>query len=300
MVRIAHIINPVKVNESSDLYKAQPITFQSILNARSFSARKEEIILCTTQFEEDKEVIPAAFRQLSNLDRSVTDINEALTKKKLPLVKDVLEKLNEVDAGYYIYTNMDIALMPYFYDSVFDYIDQGHDAIVINRRRLAADYSSIDQLPQMYADMGHSHPGFDCFVFKKELLSQFILEHICIGIPFVEVTLIHNIFSFARSPLFVPGKHLTFHIGMEVMPAREHNYYVHNRNVFFTKIYPRLKPHFDIKKFPYSSLPVHKRAVKWALNPSLFTLNYLRLEKKNLLLKVRSLLNELRWRILQK
>ncbi|MES2691491.1 MAG: hypothetical protein V4658_13870 [Bacteroidota bacterium] len=300
MVRIAHIINPVKVNESSDLYKAQPITFQSILNAKAFSAKKEEIILCTTQFEEDKEIIPPAFRQLSNLNRSVTDINGALTKKKLPLIKDVLEKLDEVDAAYYIYTNMDIALMPYFYDSVLGYIDQGHDAMVINRRRLTADYNSMDQLPQMYADMGRSHPGFDCFVFKKELLSRFILEEVCIGIPFVEVTLVHNIFSFARSPLFVPDKHLTFHIGMEVMPARENNYYRHNRSTFFTKIYPHLKPHFDIRKFPYSSLPAHKRAVKWALNPSLFTLNYLGLEKKNLLLKVKSLLNELRWRILQK
>lgn len=300
MVRIAHIVNPVKVNESSDLYKAQPITFRSILNAKTFCAKKEEIMLCTTQFEEDRVIIPVEFKQLSDLTRSVNNVNNALNKKKLPLIKDVLEKLSETDAEYYIYTNMDIALMPYFYDSVFDHINKGHDAIVINRRRLSNDYNSVDELPLMYAHMGRSHPGFDCFVLKKELLQQFVLGNICIGIPFVEVTLVHNIVAFAKAPLFIPDQHLTFHIGMEVMPARENKYYWHNRTEFFTKIYPRLKPHFTLKKFPYSSLPMYKRAIKWALNPSLFTLNYLRLENKSILEKTKLLLNELRWRVLQK
>lgn len=208
--------------------------------------------------------------------------------------------MNEVDSEYCIYTNMDIVLMPYFYDSVLDLIKQGHDAIVINRRRLSGGYNSIEELPQMYADMGRSHPGFDCFVFRKELLAQFILEDICIGIPFVEVALIHNIFSFAQAPLFVPDKHLTFHIGMEVMPTRDSAYYRHNREVFFSSIYPRLKPYFTLSKFPYAALPMYKRAMKWALNPSLFTLNYIRLENKNLLQKGKLFLNELRWRILQK
>ena len=30
MLKITHIINPVKVNESSDLFVAQPITFESM------------------------------------------------------------------------------------------------------------------------------------------------------------------------------------------------------------------------------------------------------------------------------
>ena len=83
-------------------------------------------------------------------------------------IKDIFEKFNEVDdADYFIYTNVDIALMPYFYNVVFDYIKAGHDAIIINRRRLNKHYSSPNELQFMYADLGKSHPGFDCFIFNK-------------------------------------------------------------------------------------------------------------------------------------
>lgn len=299
MVRIAHIINPVKVNESSDLYKAQPLTFRSIVAARTFSAHAGEIGLYTTQFEEDRDIIPEAFTRLPDLTRSVSDIDPKLSGKKLPLLSDILEKFDETDADYGIYTNMDIALMPYFYDTVLSFIRSGHDAIVINRRRIPDTYFDRT-LEEMYAEPGRSHPGFDCFVFRKELLRRFVTGNICIGIPFVEVTFIHNLFSFAENPLFVPDKHLTFHIGTEVMPARNPELYRHNRNEFFREIYPRLKPHFRLEKFPYAGLPLYKRALKWALNPSLFTLNYVKLEKRSLLQKAALLLNEVRWRILQK
>lgn len=301
MTKIAHIINPVKVSERSDLFTAQPITFESILRAINFSKHKENIFLYTTQFEEDKSIIPIEFTQLSNLEKSVLDINPLLKGKKLPLIADILGKLSEAEYfDYCIFTNMDIALMPSFYDSVMEYIAKGHDAIVINRRRLNASYKSIEQLPLMYADLGKSHPGFDCFVFKKELLEKLILENICIGVSFLEVTMVHNLFSFAENPLFVPDAHLTFHIGMEVLVPRNNDYYQHNRNEFFNKIQPKLKPFYSIKKFPYSSLPLHKRAVKWMLNPSLFTINYLNLEGRSFNHKIKCYLDEIRWRILQK
>jgi hypothetical protein len=301
LIKLAHIINPVKANETSDLHFAQPVTFESILKAKEFSIHNSHIKLYTTQFEEDTPIIPKGFTVLSNLEKSVLDTNPALKGKKLPLIADILSKLTEAeDADFYIYTNMDIALMPHFYDTVFQYINKGHDAIVINRRRLSGSYRQIEDLPLMYADMGKSHPGFDCFVFHKDLLSKFVLKNICIGVSFLEVTIIHNIFSFAKNPLFVPDAHLTFHIGMEVLVPRNNAFYQHNRNEFFKKIYPVLKPHFSIKKFPYASLPIHQRALKWMLNPSLFTLNYLRLEGYSFFQKTKAYLDEIRWRILQK
>ena len=69
---------------------------------------------------------------------------------------------------------------------------------------------------------------------------------------------------------------------------------------FFEKIYPQLKPHFDLKKFPYGALPLPKRAIKWMLNPSIFTKNYLNLEGQNIFRKIKANLDEIRWRILQK
>ncbi len=301
MTKIVHIINPVKVSESSDLYNAQPITFESIIIAKKNAKNSNQITICTTQFEEDRSIVPNDFTVLSNLQKSIFDIHPQLNGKKLPLIKDILEKTKEItDSEYIIYTNSDIALMPFFYDAVFDFIELNHDAIVINRRRIANIYKDKNQLPLMYAELGKSHPGYDCFIIKKELLNQFILGNICVGIPFIEVALIHNIASFAQNPIYMTDKHLTFHIGLEVMPERDSAYYWANRNEFFKNIYPKLKPYFSLKKFPYAYLPFYKRAVKWVLNPSLFTSNYLHLEGKNLTVKFKFLLNEIRWRILQR
>lgn len=301
MIRVAHIINPVKVNEKSDLHYAQPITFETMLRAKRNSLFNKEIELYTTQFEEDKEIIPAGFRVLSNLERSVLDVNPRLEKRKLPLIGDILSKVKETDdPGYVIFTNMDIALMPYFYDAVFTYLEKGNDALVINRRRISDQYRTIAELPLMYADMGRSHPGFDCFVVKTSLVEQFIFGNICVGVSFLEATLMHNIFSFAKNPLYIPDAHLTFHLGMDVLVPRNNSFYRHNRSEFFDKVYPQLKPYFELKKFPYGTLPFPQRAVKWILNPSIFTRNYLNLEGKNIWQKIKTRLDEVRWRILQK
>lgn len=301
MIRITHIINPVKVTESSDLYKSQPITFTTMLRAKKYAEDVCKICLCTTQYEEDKEIIPHGFVVLSNLTRSVYDINPELKGKKLPLIVDIFDKISESpDFDYCIYTNSDIALMPYFYDVVHQYVLKGHDAIVINRRRLQKNYGDETSLDMMYADLGKSHPGFDCFVMKKDLLNKLILGNICVGIPFVEVTLLHNLFSLANNPLFIPDAHLTFHIGLDVMPKRDEKYYWHNRQEFFKHIHPHLKPYFSIKKFPYAALPFFQRAVKWALNPSLFTKNFIELEGKNVKAKLKYVMDEFRWKMLQK
>ncbi len=301
MIRITHIINPVKVSESSDLYKSQPITFASILRAKEYTDNLCKINLCTTQFQEDKVIIPDGFFILSNLTRSVLDVNPKLSGKKLPLIADIFDKFNEApDAEYCIYTNSDIALMPYFYNVVHQYVLQGYDAIVINRRRLSKNYADELCLEMMYADLGKSHPGFDCFVFKKDLIKSLILDNICVGIPFVEVALVHNLCSLAKKPLFLPDAHLTFHIGLDVMPERNKDFYWHNRLAYFTKVQPILKPHFNLSKFPYAALAMHKRAIKWVLNPGLFTRNYLELETKSIGKKLKYLINEWRWNFLQK
>ncbi|HRO74818.1 MAG TPA: hypothetical protein PLP27_01570 [Crocinitomicaceae bacterium] len=267
-----------------------------MLTAQKFASTNVQIV--TTQFDEDKEIIPKEFTQLSNLTRSVLDVNAQLEKRKLPLIGDILAKLKEVEnADYYIYTNVDIALMPFFYDTVQQFIDRGHDAVIINRRRLKKEYSKIDELPLMYADLGHSHPGFDCFVFHRDLLDKFILDDICVGISFLEVSLIHNLLAIAKNPLYVPDVHLTFHIGMDVLVPRMNNpFYWHNRKTYFDKIEPQIKEKFQLKKFPYADEHLIVRALKHVLNPSLFTRNYIQMETVNLKQK----LDEMRWRFLQK
>jgi len=272
-----------------------------MFRAKAHAKQAVQVDLCTTQYEEDKGIIPEGFRVLSNLDRSVLDLNNSLEKRKFPLIGDIIAKaIQETEGEYIIYTNADIGLMPYFYDFVHEKIKEGHDALVINRRRLKSSYQSVDQLPEIYADMGLSHPGFDCFVFRKDWADKMDLGDICVGISFIGVALAHNLFTRAENPLYVDDQHLTFHIGTQVLVPRKNAFYKHNRREFFEKVLPVLKPAMRLEKFPYALLPWPKRIVKWILNPSLFTRNYLELEGQSFLQKCKTRLDEIRWRIVQK
>lgn len=301
-MKIAHIINPVNVQKINDLFAAQKVTFESMIRAKKWYEGDAEINLYSTQFPEDHAIIPEYIHPLSDLKKSVLDVDSTLNGRKLPLIADILEKRNEIeDFDYLIYTNADIALMPHFYEFVTNKISEGHDAIVINRRRLSQKYNRIEELNLMYSDLGSSHPGFDCFVIKKALISEFIFHDICIGIPFLEVTFIHNIASFASNPLYVFDAHLTFHLGTEVLSNRKKdNYYWHNRKVYFNIIKPKLSQNFELAKFPYFNEKIVLRALKWSLNPALFTRDYIRLEGRSKFQKIKGLFDEVRWRILQR
>lgn len=298
---------------------AQPITFQSMLNAKNNAVNSANIELYTTQYEEDREIIPNGFEILPNLKRSVLDVNTKLNKRKLPLIKDILASLTAAsDAEYFIYTNADIGLMPNFYTHIINCIETKKcDAIIINRRRLKTIYSSPKQLEELYKDKGKSHPGFDCFVIKRELAQKFILDEICVGIPFLGVSLAYNVFSLAEKPVYIFDKHLTFHIGMDVLPERDNEFYKHNFNSFFHKIKPRLKTHFKLKNFPYANKNWPTQLFKFGLNPSLNTRDFLEMKFPNIFkktqkkpiikyvskdqfFKIKSLLNEFRWNLLEK
>lgn len=300
---IIHIINPIALPEGAELARAQKITFESIQNALQFYSGDFKVEVVMTGFTEDKKVFPANFVALSSLQSSMQDKLPEAKGKKLPFIAEILQKTNEIlhfqDDDFIIYTNIDIALQPYFYDTICAYLKAGHDALIINRRRLSKRFFDLT-LTEMYAEIGYSHPGFDCFVFTKKALKNFLLEDICIGIPFLEVSLLHNILSFAENPLYVPDKHLTFHLGLDVLPDTHKAYYHHNRQTFFRKIEPHLQSKYDLLKFPYAEAPLILRAFKWGLNPGIFTRNYLELESKNQYQKIKNFFNELRWRFLER
>ena len=301
MAKIAHIINPVKAPKGSELAIVQPITFETIRVAHSFAGSAVDVELFSVSYEEDHAVIPDFFRKAKDLDRSVQDFGSFASGKKLPLIKDILQRLADTtDAQWLIYTNADICLMPQFYIAVHRMISEGHDAILITRRRIPGQYDSIDQLPLMYSEIGEYHPGYDCFVFHRSLLDRFLLDGICIGVPFIEVALLHNFIAFASDLRHADDMHLTFHIGMEVMPPIDKELYQYNRQVYETTIKPRLKPLLKISNFPYSLLPFHRRMIKWMLNPCYSTALVTELEGKSAMRKIKMRLDELRWKILSR
>jgi hypothetical protein len=214
MLKIAHIINPVKVDKSSDLYLAQPITFETMRVARNFVEKKLDVSLYSAQLEEDEDFVPDFFIKTKNLERSVLDLGTFGIKRKLPLLKDILDRLYHAsNADYFIYTNADIGLMPYFYLTIHSIISQGYDAFVINRRTIPDTYRQVNEIYLMYAQIGESHIGHDCFVFKREVYPGFKLGNVCIGIRLVGRVLLWNLVAYSRRFKEFKNLHLTFHLG---------------------------------------------------------------------------------------
>jgi hypothetical protein len=97
--------------------------------------------------------------------------------------------------------------------AVRDIVERGYEAFVINRRTISDDYETITQLPEMWADKGKAHRGWDCFVYRRDLFPAMILGDICIGAPRVGMALIANLIAVAESFFEFTDEHLTFHIG---------------------------------------------------------------------------------------
>ncbi len=215
MFKIAHITNPVKVSEKSDLFVAQPITFETMRVAKEYAKNFVNVELFTTQYPEDNDIIPNYFIQTQDLERSVMDVKSFTKKRKLPLIKDILDRLYEtaIDADYFIYTNVDIALQPHFYSSVERFIKQGYDAFVINRRTIPKELNSSSLLQEMYNTEGKFHPGYDCFVFKRAVYKNYKLENACIGANWIGRVLISNLIEFSTNFNIFYQEKLTFHIG---------------------------------------------------------------------------------------
>ena len=150
--------------------------------------------------------------------------------------------------------------------------------MIINRRRLEDKYHSVEDLPKIYLDKGKSHPGFDCFVFHRSIYPKIRLDAICVGAPFIGVTLAHNLICFAKNLRLFDEEWLTFHIGMLLFPKRDSAYYWYNRKQFDVIWKEHFLPVADVRKFPYVDRNVFVRYWKWGRNPSLFVFKLLKLE----------------------
>lgn len=216
-MRIAHIVNPVKVPPDSDLFDAQPITFSSMkIAADSAAFAGVDVQLFTAQFPEDHPIIPPYFKKTSDLSRSILDFAELSNPKKLPLIDDILQRLYMAakDVEYLIYTNVDIGLMPFFYEVVSEMMSVSLDACVINRRTIyPKKKASLGELKAIYALAGVAHPGYDCFIFKRALYPQMKLNRVVIGANFVGKAMVANLAVLSNRFSVLDDQHLTFHIG---------------------------------------------------------------------------------------
>lgn len=245
--KFAHIINPVIVPVNSDLHRAQPITFETMKTAQEFAALKgigvEQYTAC---YQEDQSLTPHNMKQTKLLDRSILDYGEFSKQKKLPMLQDILQRVYEKsDAEYIIYTNVDIALMPHFYVTAEKIMNEGYDVVNIFRRTLGNHYQNIDEIPDMYADLGSDHPGTDCFIIKRELIPKLDLQNVVIGAQFVAFSLRVNLHLFANKIKEFNRLHMTFHIGDDRVWDGLDDFSAYNANEV-DKMFKSLKKRNDI------------------------------------------------------
>jgi len=238
-LRIAHIINPVKIiDKERDLFFQQPIAFKSLRNAKHFAERVPnlEIQLVETAYPEDQDVINCSnFIKTEPLEDEVSNYGKFKTYRKLPLFREILKRLYETapDADYYIQTNADIGVMPHFYVLIYDMIKDGNDSFCINKRIIPEELKD-SELSLLYSVLGKDHAGHDCFVFRRELYPKFNLGDICMGTPWSETTLITNLVAYAKNFKVFKQAHATFHLGDRRiwLPKTLNDYRVHNTNEF--------------------------------------------------------------------
>lgn len=212
-MKIAHIINPVKVGPQSDLFVAQPVTFSSMQKAKEYTGGNNDIELCSIGYPEDREIVPGYFRILGNLERSILEAGNFAKPRKLPLIKEILDTaVQSCNSDYLIYSNVDIGVMPFFYEAAANLLET-HDALIINRRTIAKSETADLPLSFFYQQAGEKHPGFDCFVFKRDLYEKFFLGEACIGVNWIGRVLICNLLAYAKSCKIIEDAHLTFHLG---------------------------------------------------------------------------------------
>lgn len=231
-VKFAHIINIFNPPQSSDIVIAQPVTLESMRIASEFACQANITVdLFSAHYPEDRESVPTFFNKVPDLDRSVLDLGRFHKQLKLPLLKDILDRLYmTTNAEFLIYTNNDISLMPNFYIEVNRLIEAGYDAFSITRRTISKAYQCPKDLPQMYKQVGKPHPGSDCFVFKRNAYPNYYLADGCIGTRRIGKIMLLNLLSYATKFELFRDRHLTFHLGedrawnrAEVKDYREFN-----------------------------------------------------------------------------
>lgn len=217
-MRFVHIVNTLQPPAGSDLETAQPVTLASMLRAREYARQfcpDLEICQVSACFSTDQAHTPENFDGQVLLEQSSADFGPFLLPRQLPLIGEIMRGAKDfLPADFLIYTNIDIALQPFFYEYVAEQTGPGgRDALIINRRTIGNKKSDQSGLASLYAELGEDHPGFDCFVMPARYFADFKWGNVFIGANWVGRILLANTFGFAQNPRLIKRAQLTFHLG---------------------------------------------------------------------------------------
>ena len=227
-IRLRHVINTVGEDAPADLRRAQEITLQSIERAVAFSAGRLQVDVVAVTAPQDRPD-RGWLRWAPIIQRTLRDIPGAQSDRPLPFLADVLEGFwldaaptagNDPGWDIGVYTNVDIAVQPYFYELVLELFRGGNDALSIMRRTVPDDRGGHNgrngrSLIELASQVGDSHPGHDCFAFTPAVLRRCAVGDVVLGIPHVGRSLVANLLLNATNFAGRRDLHATFHLGDE-------------------------------------------------------------------------------------
>ncbi|MDO6567914.1 hypothetical protein Q4561_12655 [Alteromonas sp. 1_MG-2023] len=248
-----HIINPYKVDDSSDAYQEQKMTLESLFEAINYVDDSTTVNIVMKVSQEDFDYFASSYGddKRVKLLKLKTDSSELQPPfnvvRKLPLLNDLLDltELSDTihDEDLIVATNMDICVQPFFYTELKRLNNTGRDIFVVNRRTIPKELIKKD-LIDAYISEGDQHIGHDCFVFPYEALKKFDLREHILGIGFVFRPFLLNCILHAKRFDELDNAYLTFHYGDDMLWKNEKfsDYLEHNKQ----KLIEVYKANFDL------------------------------------------------------
>ena len=225
-MRIAHLVNIFTIEErhkASYLHVAMPVTLSAMYNAAEHAHLNDvDVQLFAVKYKEDDVLCPNGFKLTSPL--------ESLYDGKLPYIAEIFSKFNEIDADYYIYSNIDITPEREFYIRLQYFLGKYHnfDSFTILRNDVSHNYWINKESTKT------EHPGHDCFAFKQSILKKLYLpEKVFLGFPPVGTVVYNNLqkVSKRRRTFPIQPKHnLTYHLGSDKSWMEHPNIIINTKN----------------------------------------------------------------------
>lgn len=224
-MKIVHMVNAIELPPGPHpayLHIAQPVTLQSMLNAKQMAVGVAEVELVATRHRNEQIPLPAGFVDAPCFDRYCHEVYDELRglpkPRHLPLLADLMKGFAYVpNADWCVFTNVDIGVQPHFYLEVARLIGTGLDAFCINRQNLPKEAYGVvldaEHLPLIYATPGEKAGGTDCFVFRSAFLPKLRLGRVFVGYPPIGQVLRKQIEALADRFDWFWEERLTFHLG---------------------------------------------------------------------------------------
>ncbi|MEX2627093.1 MAG: hypothetical protein WD225_09415 [Ilumatobacteraceae bacterium] len=208
------------------------MTLESIRRAVDYTRNVQpgvSIEVISARFED--EPLPADWLSDAPVTRSVLEVADLAPPRRLPLLADVLNGLGDPsEHDIAIFSNIDIAVQPFFYELIASTYSAGTDGFVINRRTVHPAFGATS-IAALQSQVGVAHPGHDCFVFASTVRSAFTVFDVCLGAPHVGRALFWNLELNSRRFREFIDLHATFHLGDDRpwRSGRFMSYAAHNR-----------------------------------------------------------------------